>query len=203
MVRKVNKVIGTVWEIGERKFGHDYKRGMMMFDSLIKSIFMYEAEIWGWREYEEIERVQEKYLKWTLGFEKYIVREETKREKMRVEAGKRAVGFEEKFSERGDSKILQECWIEIRKEGRKHVWNERDKYYEGKGYACEEIERMREMGRSMKEELTVRDKDIDKQERRSRISVCRYSAEYRKIVKDEVPKYTEREYKGEKNDDEI
>ena len=55
-------------------------------------------EIWGWREYEEIERVQKKYLKWTLGLEKYtpghIVREETKRQQMREEACKRAVGIE-------------------------------------------------------------------------------------------------------------
>ncbi|KAJ3647066.1 hypothetical protein Zmor_024613 [Zophobas morio] len=122
---------------------------------------------------------------------------------MRVEAGKKAVGFEDKFSERGDCKILQECWKEIRKEEGKHVWNEKDKYYEGKGYACEEIERMREMARSMKEELSVRDKDIDKQERRSRISESRYNAEYIKIVKNKVPKYIEREYKGEKNDGEI
>ena len=42
-----------------------------MFDGLIKSVFMYGSEIWGWRKYEEIEKVQEKYLKWTLGFEKY------------------------------------------------------------------------------------------------------------------------------------
>ncbi|KAJ3649713.1 hypothetical protein Zmor_021438 [Zophobas morio] len=115
-----------------------------------------------------------------------MVREETKREKMRVEACGRAVGFEEKFSERGDFKILQECWKEIRKEGGKHIWNEGD-YSEGKGYACEEIGSMREMGRSMKEELSVRDKDIDKEERRSGISESRYNAEYRKIVKDEVP----------------
>ncbi|KAJ3646234.1 hypothetical protein Zmor_023829 [Zophobas morio] len=54
------------------------------------------------------------------------------------------------------------------------------------------------MGRSMKEELSVRDKDIDKQERRSRISESRYNAEYRKIVKDEVPKYRERENIKEK-----
>ena len=36
---------------------------------------------------------------------------------MRVEAGKRTVGFEEKFSERDGCKILQECWKEIRNEG--------------------------------------------------------------------------------------
>ncbi|KAJ3650020.1 hypothetical protein Zmor_021733 [Zophobas morio] len=117
---------------------------------------------------------------------------------MRVEAGKKAVGLEEKFSERGDCKILQEYWKEIREEGGKHVWNERYKYYEGKGYACEEREKMREMGRSMKEELSVRDKDIDKQERRSKISESRYNAEYKKIVKDEIPKYTERETIKEK-----
>ena len=40
-----------------------------MFDSLIKSVFMYGADIGGWTEYEEIERVQEKYLKWTLGIQ--------------------------------------------------------------------------------------------------------------------------------------
>ncbi|KAJ3647067.1 hypothetical protein Zmor_024614 [Zophobas morio] len=49
MVRKANKVIGIVWGIGERKFGHGYKRRMMMFDSLIKSVFIYGAEIWGWK----------------------------------------------------------------------------------------------------------------------------------------------------------
>ncbi|KAJ3643680.1 hypothetical protein Zmor_026377 [Zophobas morio] len=65
IVQKANTVIGIVWEIGERKFRHNYKRRMMIFDSLIKSVFMYGAEIWGWREYGEIERVQEKCLKWT------------------------------------------------------------------------------------------------------------------------------------------
>ncbi|KAJ3656992.1 hypothetical protein Zmor_016028 [Zophobas morio] len=89
--------------------------------------------------------------------------------------------------------------LETNKKGRrKHVWIERDKYYEGKGYACEEIGRMREMERGMKEELSVRDKDMDKQERRSRISESRYNAEYRKIVKDEVRKYTHRESIKEK-----
>ncbi|KAJ3650204.1 hypothetical protein Zmor_021905 [Zophobas morio] len=47
--------------------------------------------------------------------------------KERIWEDKRTVGFEDKFSERGDCKILHECWKEIRKEGGKHVWNERDK----------------------------------------------------------------------------
>lgn len=52
----------------------NFKRRMMMFDSLVKSIVMNEAEVWGWKEYEEIDRGQEKYIKWLL-----------------VETGKRAV----------------------------------------------------------------------------------------------------------------
>jgi hypothetical protein len=53
IVRKANKVVGFVWEIGERKWGGDFKRKM------IESILMSGAEIWGWREQEEVEKVQE------------------------------------------------------------------------------------------------------------------------------------------------
>jgi hypothetical protein len=53
IVRKANKVVECVWEIGERKWGGDFRRRM------IESILMYGAEIWGWREQEEGEKVQE------------------------------------------------------------------------------------------------------------------------------------------------
>jgi hypothetical protein len=51
----------------------------MMFDSLVKSVMMYGAEIWGWREQEGLGGVQGKYLKWVLGVDRetpgYIVME--------------------------------------------------------------------------------------------------------------------------------
>jgi hypothetical protein len=61
-VRKGNKVVGCVWTIGERMWGGNFRRRMMMFESMIESILMYEAEIWGWKEQEEVEKVEEKYL---------------------------------------------------------------------------------------------------------------------------------------------
>jgi hypothetical protein len=39
---------------------------MMMFERMIENVLMYGAEIWGWKEQEDVERVQEKYLRWVL-----------------------------------------------------------------------------------------------------------------------------------------
>jgi hypothetical protein len=65
---------------------------MMMFDSMIESILMCEAEIWGWKKQEEAEKVQEKYLRGLLRMDRvmagYIVRrEECKRNRLRVKEG--------------------------------------------------------------------------------------------------------------------
>jgi hypothetical protein len=43
---------------------------MMMFESMIESILVYGAEIWGWKEQEEVEKVNEKYLREVLGVDK-------------------------------------------------------------------------------------------------------------------------------------
>jgi hypothetical protein len=64
-----------------------------MFESMIKSILMYGSEIWGWKEQEEVEKMQKKYLRWVLGVVDretpgYIVREECRRNRRRVKAGK-------------------------------------------------------------------------------------------------------------------
>jgi hypothetical protein len=115
VVRKANKVVGCVWGIGERMWGGEFGRRMMMFESMVESVLMYGAEIWGWKE-QEVERVQEKYLRWVLGVDRetpgYIVREECKRSKLRVKAGKRAAKFEDRMGGREECRILTECYRE-------------------------------------------------------------------------------------------
>jgi hypothetical protein len=71
---------------------------------------MYRAEIWKWGEQEEVEKVQEIYLRGVL------VREEYKRNnRLRVKVGKRVAKFEDKMDGREECNIQSdfECCADI------------------------------------------------------------------------------------------
>jgi hypothetical protein len=108
--------------------------------------------------------MQEKYLRWVLGVDRetpaYIVREECKKNRLRVKAGKRAAKYEEKMDGREECSILRECWIEKKKTEKK--------YYQRNGYASEEVERLRAKGRWMNVKLSEENKNMNKQERRGK-----------------------------------
>ena len=67
MKKRETAVMVQIWSIGERKFGADFRRRMIMFNTMVKSICIYTVEIWGIEEMEEIESIQERYLKNFLG----------------------------------------------------------------------------------------------------------------------------------------
>lgn len=60
--RKANVIMRQVWEIRERWFKEDFKR-MWLFSHLMLRVLMYGGEIWRWKEREELEKVQKKYIK--------------------------------------------------------------------------------------------------------------------------------------------
>lgn len=72
--------MGQVWGIGKRKFGRNWKRRMWMFDRLVWTVMSYGVEIWGWKEREKVEMMEERFIKWVMGLERrtpsYMVREE-------------------------------------------------------------------------------------------------------------------------------
>jgi hypothetical protein len=99
--------------IGERKWGGDFWRRMMMYGQ--------RSGVKGTRGGR---KMQEKYLRGarsgqrTLG---YIVREECKRNRLKVKEGKRGAKFEDKVDGREECRKLTECWREKKKNERKIV----------------------------------------------------------------------------------
>ena len=89
----------------------------LLLDSILKSIILYEAEIWGRREFRIIENCLDTYFKLTMGLDKntpnYLVREETKRDLLRIAAGKRAVHYEEKIRSLEENAILKQYLREL------------------------------------------------------------------------------------------
>lgn len=79
----------------ERRFENDYKISIMMLESLVKPVMLYETERWGWKEQAKLKSVQVRYLRSIVGLDKqthrYIVMEETKMSELRLEAGKMAL----------------------------------------------------------------------------------------------------------------
>lgn len=172
---------------------------MMMFRSLIGSILLYAAEIWGWTESQKIEGIQEKYIRWILGLEyntpAYIVRKEMKTEKMRIEAGIRAQKYEERLRKEGKSKIIKECWNQIknRKEEKILRWErERELYYKRNGMDLEQVEKAREE----KREIGIMLREADVKEQHERIDNSRYNQRYRELYTITKPMYFTAQYEG-------
>jgi hypothetical protein len=92
-----------------------------------------------------------------------------------VKVGKREATFEDKMDGREECRRLTECWREKKKNTEE---KEREKYYQRNGYASEEVEGLRAKARWMNVELSERDKDTDKQERRERIKESRFNKKY-------------------------
>jgi len=99
--------------MGKRKFGKDWARRMWLFDRLVWTVISYGVELWGWKERAEVERMQDRYMRWILGVGRYtpgyMVREEMQREKLRGRAGMRTWSYEKKLGERGGGELARLC----------------------------------------------------------------------------------------------
>lgn len=84
-LRKGMMVMKQMWGMGKRRFGGDWGKRLWLFDKLDDD-GLWSRDLGIEREREEIERLQERYLRWVLGIEwsmpEYMVRKELQREKL-------------------------------------------------------------------------------------------------------------------------
>jgi len=197
-IRRARVAMGWVWSYGERKFKGDVRWRLKLFDSIVKGILYYGVEIWRYKEWKEIEAIQEKYLRWVLGLEwntpGYIVREELKRKKMRVETGWRAGRWEERIQKGEGGEIGRLCMLERRKEEGEcdmKEWTRESierRDYLWRGGLSEES--LNEYGEDKWEKVRDRDIEVDEQERGERIRRSKTCRKYNKVYG--IPEYIRR-----------
>lgn len=77
------------------------------------------VEVWVWREWREVEAMQNRWIKWTLGVDwctpGYMIKEEIGKEKFRIGTGRRAVGFKMKIEEGKGGSLAKKCFEEMKK----------------------------------------------------------------------------------------
>ena len=202
---KANAVVEKVWSIGERKLKNDWKKRMRLFDALVRSVMCYGTEVWGWKEWKELERIQDKYIKWVLKLERttpgHILHEETRRHKIALTTGKCATKFERKLVETEMGSIGRECWDIIKKKGDK---TEREvmrrKYFKNKGWSRLEVERRLEEGEEIWWELMQTGIYTERQENRAHLEQSRYAKEVKRIITDKVPEYLRNNRRNKKGE---
>lgn len=190
--------MGNVWGLGKRKFKGDWGRRLWLFDRLVWVAVSYGVVIWGWKEREGIERLQEKYLKWLLGVSRhtpgYLMREELQRDLLKGKVEVREWKYEKRLGEGKGGVLARECWVEMRRRaGRGEalgVWEEeRKSYWEMRGWSIEEVEGRRE-GREIRgEEIISREGRLQREERWEKIGGTRYNKWYGLVKEKGIPGY--------------
>ncbi|KYN04961.1 hypothetical protein ALC62_04156 [Cyphomyrmex costatus] len=196
-IRKATIAMGWVWGYGERKFKGDVRWRLKLFDSIVKGILYYGVEIWGYREWKEVEALQEKYLRWILGVDRvtpgYIVREELRRNKLRIETGWRAGRYEERLEKGEGGEIGKRCMLERRKnerEGEMSMWTEESierRDYLWRGGVSQEG--MSEWGVDKWERVRERDIEVDEQVRGEKVRGSRLCVDYKRVNDLRAPEY--------------
>ena len=127
------------WGLGERKCKNDFRRRRMLFNYLVKSVMSYGAEIWGWVEKKELEKIQLDYYRWVLRLDfntpRYIIYKETGINKLQMEWAIRAWKFERKIEKLEDNRLLKIIFKNVNEISNEKLLEERKIYFNNLGWS--------------------------------------------------------------------
>ncbi|KAI5743687.1 hypothetical protein M8J77_021086 [Diaphorina citri] len=116
-INKTMGAISTVNSLWARTKTYNWEANKIVYNSVIKSILLYGAEVWGVRYLEELEKPQVKYLKSLLYLPRntpnYIVRKETGMSKMGQEIIKRAINWLINIKEMEEKRLPKICFLKL------------------------------------------------------------------------------------------
>jgi len=194
LAKKGRRVLKKVWGLGERMCRNDLIRRWMLFKYLVQSVISYGAELWGWEERAELERIMIDYIRWIFRLDfctpRYIMNRELSLEKLKIGWGMRAMRFEERIRSGGIC-LTRECWKEKKEEGWRDTYGtERKRFYNRYGWIIEEREEAGWELEQREREMREREKERNKEEGVIKIIEARYNRRYKKILAEkEVPRY--------------
>ncbi|XP_024888003.1 uncharacterized protein LOC112464939, partial [Temnothorax curvispinosus] len=195
--RKGRIAVNRVWGLGERLCKDDFSRRWTLFKYLVKSVMEYGAEIWGWSEKKELEKVMLDYVRWIFRLDfctpRYVILRELGLEKLKICWGIRAMRFEKRSRGKKDGSLVKACWDEkdTRDKKKKDLYNlERERFYNSNGWSSEAIKELNNEGKNTEGLVRIREQDIQRQIINSKIVEARYNTRYKDIeVTNKTPSY--------------
>lgn len=158
---RAGRQLSRVWSLAERKFPDQFTIRKQMFHSLVEPIALYGCEVFGYRQYEEIERLQRKYLRWTLGLTPWTrntaLMFETRSRPLFYTTATRARNYEDRIS-RSPCVMVRECFRDMEEEER---WRTdlaitREKHWNALGFSRGAIREWRQSGTRTNRMMTKR-----------------------------------------------
>ncbi len=183
--KKARVGMGAVWGIGERFWKGDLHMRWKLFRALIESIMIYGAEIWGWGERQELQKLITKYWRWVLGVTwnvpGYIIQEEVDELQIWAKTWRRAYSYEYRLR-----KEEKESWVNVcakwrSEEKQKNLkWRvERRQELAKLGISEEGIQDLEDRGWEVTTEMERRVKDRRIQLNRQKIENSKFNPEYK------------------------
>lgn len=188
MAKNGNRRQCEVWSLGQRLFANNFHIRKQMFKSLVEPAFLYGCEVTGFNDFEELERVQRKYYRWTLGLGKHtkvsMLMDEIKMYSMVDVTGKRAMQYEERAA-KSPCRILREC-VRLIHEGEMNQFTEgRRLFCERGGLSANAVSLAIREGGKVACELQLRQREAEDQLRELQLRGSRYA----QIRTDHLPRY--------------